>query len=301
MRPGDRVGVAALSGPVAPEALDRGLDALRALGLEPVSAANVRSKWGPFAGRDEKRLAGFHELLEDESLSAIFFARGGHGLLRVIERLDWERIAARPRAWVGYSDVTPLLLRIVERCGLVTFHGPMVGTDLARGLAPEESASLVAALAGERPSLPVRLLREVGAEGPVMGGCLSLLTAVLGTPWAPDLRDAILFVEDVNEPAYKVDRMLTHLRLSGTLAGVRAIVAGHFGADWERGLAGPQISATGAGATTEPAGPWQLESLLELPGPLAFGLPVGHGVPNLTLPLGAHARLDPDRGALVFL
>jgi muramoyltetrapeptide carboxypeptidase len=296
VRPGDRVGVAALSGPVAPEALDRGLDALRSLGFEPVPAANAGSKWGPFAGRDEERLAGFHELLDDESLSAIFFARGGHGLLRVIDRLDWARIAARPRAWVGYSDLTPLLLRIVERCGLVTFHGPMVGTDLARGLTAEESESLIAALGGERPSLPVRSLRDGGAEGPVMGGCLSLLTAVLGTPWAPDLRDSILFVEDINEPAYKVDRMLTHLRLSGTLAGVRAIVAGHFGADWERGLAGP-----GAGATTEPAGPWQLESLLELPGPLACGLPVGHGVPNLTLPLGAAARLDPDRGALVYL
>lgn len=287
--------MAALSGPVAPEALAHGLEALRALGLEPVPAANVGARWGPFAGRDEERLAGFHELLDDDSLSAILFARGGHGLLRVLDRLDWARIEARPRAWVGYSDLTPLLLRIAERCCLVTFHGPMVGTDLARGLAAEEGASLLAALAGEPPTMPVRFLREGAVEGRVVGGCLSLLAAVQGTSWAPDLRDAILFVEDVNEPAYKVDRMLTHLRLSGTLAGVRAIVAGHFGADWERGLAGPET-----GATTEPAGPWQLESLLELPGPLALGLPVGHGVPNLTLPLGAVARLDPEREALVF-
>ena len=296
VRPGDRVGVAALSGAVPQDALERGLEALRGLGYEPVLSSNVSARWGPFAGRDEERLAGFHELLEDESLSAIFFARGGQGLLRIIDRLDWERIAARPRAWVGYSDVTPLLLRVVERCGLVAFHGPMAGTDLARGLTAEESASLVAALGGDRPSLPVRSLRDGAAEGPVKGGCLSLLTAVLGTPWAPDLRDAILFLEDVNEPAYKVDRMLTHLRLSGTLDGVRAIVAGHFGADWERGLAGPET-----GATTEPEGSWQLESLLELPGPLAWGLPAGHGVPNLTVPLGARARLDPDRGALVYL
>jgi muramoyltetrapeptide carboxypeptidase len=284
-----------LSGPVSSEALEKGLDELRALGYEPVAAANSRSRWGPFAGTDAERIAGFHHLLDDDSLAAIFFARGGHGLLRVIDRLDWERIAARPRAWVGYSDLTPLLLRIVERCGLVTFHGPMVGTDLARGLVDEEQESLARALAGERPSLPVRFLREGAAEGPLLGGCLSLLAAVQGTSWAPDLGGSILFVEDVNEPAYKVDRMLTHLRLSGTLTDVRAIVAGHFGPQWESGLERP------ATADSEPAGSWQLESLLDLPGPIAFGLASGHGVPNLTLPLGAEARLDPEAGTLDLL
>jgi muramoyltetrapeptide carboxypeptidase len=279
---------------VAPEALELGLAALHGLGYQPVPAANVGARWGPFAGRDEERVEAFHALLEDESLAAILFARGGHGLLRVIDRLDWERIGARPRAWVGYSDLTPLLLRIVERCGWVVFHGPMVGTDLARGLAPEESASLAGALAGERPTLPVRFARAGSAGGRVLGGCLSLLTAVAGTPWAPDLRDALLFVEDVHEPAYRVDRMLTHLRLSGTLSDVRAIVAGHLGTEWESGL------LRTAQGDSEPAEPWQLESLLTLPGPIAFGLPCGHGVPNLTLPLGAMASLDPARGALLY-
>ena len=282
---------------MVPEALERGLDELRGLGFEPVPATNLRSRWGPFAGTDDERLAGFHALLDDDSLAAVLFARGGHGLLRILDRIDWDRVAGRPRAWVGYSDVTPLLLRIAQRSGLVTFHGPMLGTDLARGLTAQEGASLLAALAGERPSLPVRFARAGAAEGPVLGGCLSLLTAVLGTPWAPDLRDAILFVEDVNEPAYKVDRMLTHLRLSGTLRRVRAIVAGHFGAEWETGLTRPETEPD----ATEPAGSWQLESLLELPGPLAYGLPGGHGTPNLTLPLGAPARLDPARGELVYV
>jgi muramoyltetrapeptide carboxypeptidase len=291
--PGDRVGIAALSGAVDPQALERGVGALRDLGYEPVLAANATARWGPFAGTDEARLAGFHELLADESLGAVFFTRGGHGLLRVLEGIDWELIARRPRAWVGYSDLTPLLLGVVERCGWVVFHGPMVGTDLARGLAAEEAESLAGALAGNRHAFPVRFARQGAAEGRLLGGCLSLLAAVAGTPWAPDLRDALLFLEDVNEPAYKVDRMLTHLRLSGTLSGVRAIVAGHFGAEWEGGL------EPAAEAESDPAGSWQLESFLTLPGPLAFGLPSGHGTPNLTLPLGAMARLDPALGALL--
>jgi muramoyltetrapeptide carboxypeptidase len=296
--PGARVGVAALSGAVDPAALATGLDGLRALGFEPVPARNAEACWGPFAGHDEERVAGLHELLADDSLEAIFFTRGGHGLLRVIDRLDWDLMAARPRAWIGYSDLTPLLLRLTLGCGLVTFHGPMVGTDLARGLGAEETSSLLGALAGDLPPpLPVGFLREGEAEGPVLGGCLSLLAAVAGTPWAPALADALLFVEDVNEPAYRVDRMLTHLRLSGTLSSVRAIVAGHFGGEWESGI-----------ADAGPAAAWQRESLLALPGPaasspaapVAFGLPCGHGRPNLTLPLGAWARLDARAGALSF-
>src|SRR5690606_17219592 len=113
---------------------------------------------------------------------------------------------------------------------------------------------------------------------PLLGGCLSLLEAVAGTPWEPDLAGSLLFVEDVNEPTYKVDRMLTHLRLSGTLSTVLAIVAGHLGSAWESDA----ISDTGS---------WHRETLLSAPGPVALGLPAGHGVPNLTLPLGALARL----------
>ena len=136
-----------------------------------------------------------------------------------------------------------------------------------------------------QPPLPVRFLREGAAEGPLLGGCLSLLEAVAGTPWEPDLRGALLFVEDVNEPSYKVDRMLTHLRLSGTLSTVRAIVAGHLGSAWE----------------SDAIVPWHRETLLAIPGPVAFGLASGHGLPNLTLPLGATARLDAAAGALTIV
>src|SRR5206468_4041681 len=135
--PGDRVGVAALSGPVDPERLARGLAALRALGLEPVVADNILSRRGLFAGGDAERLAGF--------------ARGGHGVLRLLPGIDWELLGRRPRAYVGFSDLTPFLLGVVQRLGLVAFHGPTVAADLARGMPPEDAASLLGALAGRFP------------------------------------------------------------------------------------------------------------------------------------------------------
>lgn len=283
VRPGDRVGVAALAGVVDPDALERGLAALRDLGFVPVPARNLQARWGILAGGDDERLDAFHELIADESLAAVFFVRGGYGLLRLLPRLDWDLIGRRPRAWVGYSDLTPFLLQVVQRWALVTFHGPMVATDMARGLGEDEAASLAGALAGVGPlHYPLRWLRAGEAEGPVLGGCLSLLTAVVGTPWATRLEGALLFVEDVNEPLHRVDRMLTHLRLSGNLTGVHGMLGGYFGAEWEQAI----------GDETQIATSWHRETLFALPCPLAWGIPCGHGVPNLTLPLGAHGWLD---------
>lgn len=286
---GDRVGVAALSGPVDPGRLERGLAALARLGFEPVPAANLRSRQGLFAGADDERLAAFHALAGDPSVKAIVFARGGHGVLRLLPRIDWHLLARHPRAYVGYSDLTPFLLAVVRRLGLVAFHGPMAAADLARGLSEAEERSLLDALAGRvARTLPVAgWLREGPAEGPLLGGCLSLLASVQGTPWAPDLSGALLFWEDVEEPRYRIDRMLTHLGLSGSLAAIRGMAIGH-------------CRPTDADPVTEAGGPgWLAESLAGHGWPVAWGLQAGHEAPNLTLPLGAPARLDPRSGALV--
>ncbi len=278
--PGDRVGVAALSGAVDPERLERGLAALRGLGFEPVAAENLTSRRGMFAGSDDERLAAFHRLAADPSLGAILFARGGNGLLRVLPRIDWELLARRPRAYVGYSDLTPFLLGVVTRLGCAAFHGPMVATDFERGLDAEEAESLLAALRGEPLALPLAgAVRGGRAEGPLMGGCLSLLTAVLGTSHAPRLQGAILFWEDVNEPLYRVDRMLTHLGLSGILEGVVGMAVGRC----------PHAAVAGDGEA------WRAvvrDGAGRFGGPVAWGLPSGHGAPNLTLPLGRTAVLD---------
>ncbi len=290
LRPGDKVGVAALSGPVVPERLAAGLAALEELGYQPVEAANLRSAAGLFAGTDDQRLDAFHRLAADPDVKAIVFARGGYGVQRILPRVDWRLLAEHPPAYVGYSDLTPFLYQVVARLGLVAFHGPMVAADLARGLERLERASFEAALAGHlEAEIPVRFLSggEEAAEGPLLGGCLAMLTSTLGTPYAPDLERAILFFEDIGEPAFRIDRMLTHLRLGGQLTDLAGVVAGHL-----------------TGAVPEgPEAPSGEELLRDLatgyPWPAAAGLCAGHACPNLTLPLGAWARLDPGRRSLL--
>ncbi len=281
--------MAALSGGVEPEALEAGLEALRELGFEPVLAANLRGGPGLFAGDDDRRLAAFHDLLAEPGLAGVIFARGGHGLLRLLPRIDWAAVARRPLTFVGYSDLTPLLLEVVRRCGVATFHGPMVCVELARGLSRAERESLLGMLAGELPvTVPVRGAGPAGdCRGRLVGGCLSLLTATLGTPWAPPLRDAILFWEDVDEPLYRLDRMLTQLRLSGSLDGLRGMVVG-------------DLRPADDSPALHPTLPEILEELAREHGwCLAYGCPSGHCTPNLTLPLGLEARLETATGRLV--
>ncbi len=278
--PGDRVGVAALSGWADPRRVMAGMAHLRDLGFEPVPARNLASREGVFAGSDDERLAGFHELVADSDIRAIFFLRGGHGVLRLIDRIDWELVGRTPRAYVGYSDLTTVLLEIVRRCGLVTFHGPMVAVEMARGLRPVEWQSLTAVMGGQGTI-------EYDLEGPghggtvegrLTGGCLSLLSSAVGTGFGPETNEAsVLFWEDIDEPFYRVDRMLTQLRLSGTVTALSGMVIGR------TGLSGDELERLGRDAGVA----------------FAAGLSSGHCEPNLTLPLGASVQLDPRRGSMV--
>ena len=288
VEPGDRVGVAALSGAIDPEALGRGLEALRDLGFEPVAARNLGMRTGLFAGSDEERLAAFHELAEDPSLRAIFFARGGHGVLRVLARIDWPALGRLPRAYVGYSDLTPFLLEVVRRLKLVAFHGPMVAVDLARGLDGVEVDSLLRSLSGAFPTtIEVATLAGTSAvEGPLLGGCLSMLVSTLGTEFAPPLEGSIFFWEDADEPLYRIDRMLNQLRLSGSLDGIGAMVVGRVDLA-DQDLEGCEVSEH------------LCEFARELDWPVATGCASGHCRPNLTLPLGLSARLEMGRRELV--
>jgi muramoyltetrapeptide carboxypeptidase len=295
--PGDRVGVAALSGPVDGGRLDHGLDALRALGFEPVEAANLRRRHGLFAGSDEERVEAFHALAADASIRAIFFARGGWGVPRILPLIDWSLLAETPRAYVGYSDLTPLLGQIVDRLGWIAFHGPMVAADLARGLLPEEQRSLLAALAGMRQELPLAghawpdAAPAVPIRGRLAGGNLSMLASLVGTPWALRLEQRLLVIEDVNEVPFRLDRMLTQLGQTGILPVIQGMILGHMTA-----LGGPQpLSADGTVGALDVFREQAARHAL----PLAWGLPAGHDRPNWTLPLGAVATLEPHPGRLV--
>lgn len=272
LTPGARVGVAALSGVVDPERLERGLATLRELEFEPVVGANLECQQHSMAGSDDERLAAFHELLADDSLAAIWFARGGYGLTRILPRIDFDLLARVPRWFIGYSDLTPLLLEIDRRTGWITLHAPMVAADLAEGLDDDERAALLAALAGEPVALPGRRSSgELPVEGAVRGGCLSMLAAAAGTPYQPRLSE-ILFLEDVDEPRYRLDRMLTQLEHAGMLDPVRAIAVG----------CAPPEDEVWAGLLDERGLPY------------VVGLPAGHARPNHVVPLGMAARLTAD-------
>ncbi len=310
MHPGARVGIAALSGRPAERALERGLERLRALGYEPVLASNLETlAEGPsmFAGCDHDRLAGFHALAADETIEAIVFARGGHGLLRVLPEIDWELLARRPRLYMGYSDLTPFLHQVVRRLGWIAFHGPMVAPDLGREEFSElEERAFSASFEGRiGRSFELEVLARGGQErpvvGPLDGGCLSLLVASLGTPWAPCFRGSVVFLEDVGEPGYRLDRMLTQLSLSDTLDRVVGIVLGHLSAIDENS---ESCSPKGSGApeaSAQSGEEWRTALIEVCNGSgrvLLAGLPAGHSTPNIPLPLGAAVTLDPVAGQL---
>jgi muramoyltetrapeptide carboxypeptidase len=294
LRAGDVVGVAAPAGPVDPERLARGVAELEGIGFGVRVADGVLERSGFTAGGAERRLRQLHGLFADPDVRAIVCARGGAGLLHLLPGLDVGLVLAHAKPVVGYSDVTALHL-LLGGLGIPSLHGPMVARELADGDSAYDRRSLWHALTGEgepwASGPELRPLRLGSAEGTLRGGCLSLLAACAGTPWA--LRTAgsevILLLEDVDERPYRVDRMLRQLRLSGALDGVRGVVLGEM-----RGCE----SAPDADYRLEDV---VLEALAGLDLPVAIGLPSGHVPgPQVTLPLGVPARLSCDAGGARF-
>lgn len=282
LKEGDLIGVCAPAGPVDQALLDRGVAELRSLGFEVRLADGVLARTGFTAGPARGRLEDLRTLFSDEKVAGIVCARGGSGSGWLLPHLDASFLLARPKVFVGYSDIT-LLHLYLNRLGLTTFHGPMVAREFAE--ATYDRVGFLWAVTGRgRPfaSQDLRVLRRGRAEGRLRGGCLSLLAAAAGTPWALDAaEDTILFLEDVDEPPYRVDRLLFQLRASAALGGVRGIVFGEM-----KGCT-PSRSEDCSLADVI------LAALDGLDLPIAFGLPSGHAeAPCVTLPLGVRARLD---------
>lgn len=287
LRPGDLIGVAAPAGPVDPERLRRGTAELERLGFAVRVAEGVLERRGFTAGSIDTRLLQLHGLFADREVAAVACARGGAGVMQLLPHLDRELLQRNPKLLLGYSDVTLLHLEL-ERLGIASLHGPMVARELADGADAYDHPSLWHGLTGEGAPYAsqaddlVALLGGKG-EGVLRGGCLSLLAAAAGTPWALRSSDepTLLFVEDVDEKPYRVDRMLRQLRATGALAGVTGVVFGDM-----------------KGCTPGFHDDYRLEDVLlealeGLEVPIALGLSSGHTThPNLTLPLGARARLE---------
>jgi muramoyltetrapeptide carboxypeptidase len=275
--------VVAPAGAVPVEDLERGLDALRGLGFDVVVGDAVRGRWRYAAGTLEARMRDLLRLWADDRVAAVFCARGGAGAGWLAAGLDGAALAARPKAFAGYSDLT-YVHSVLNAHGLATFHAPMVASDFALGRFDE--ASFRAALMGEPPFeiAPGRMrpLRAGSAEGRLQGGCISILAAAAGTPFAmrPDPEGTILFLEDQKERPFRLDRALLQLRASGALQGLRGVVFGDMLECQPEGGADYSLEDVLLGA------------LDGLEVPVAIGLSSGHTEnPNVTLPFGSRARL----------
>ena len=289
LAPGALIGVIAPAGPVAAQQLPAVQGLYAQWGYRVRLYPGCHASTGYLAGPDALRLADVHAALADNEVAALHCLRGGYGAKRLLDGVDGDLLRRHPKLLIGYSDITALHALWAQH-GLPSLHAPMPASDLAKPGREEDAAALLHVLrhglrAGDvlAPVLPADALRVDGvAEGMLIGGNLSLVAALLGTPWAWESRGAILFLEDVNEEPYRVDRLLTQLRLAGVLDAAAGFVLGSF---------------------TEETSPAALlrDMLLPLDKPLLGGWPSGHGTPNRPLPLGLRVRLDAKAGRITLL
>lgn len=286
------MGVVAPAAAVDREYLERGVAELVRHGYRVKVSERALARDRILAGTDEERASELMRFFRDPEVKAIFAARGGYGCGRLLPLIDFDLLRRNPKIFVGFSDQTFLLNAIVELGAMVCFHGPMVAKDLAGGLSARSMLHLRRLLAGELGAFDLQgadAIHPGVAQGEVIGGCLSILVAMLGTPYFPDFTGKILFLEDTGEKAYRVDRMLVQLRHSGALAPVVGVV---FGGMRSPGDAESEQRLIRQFASEQTAG---------LGVPVLWGIEAGHGTENFTLPLGITARLDAGSRRLSFI
>jgi muramoyltetrapeptide carboxypeptidase len=291
LRPGDMIGVVAAAAAVEREYLEQGVAMLREMGYRVKVSAHALDRAGILAGTDSDRAAELNRFFADPEVKAIFGARGGYGCGRLLPLIDFAAIARHPKIFLGFSDATFLLNALVGKSATIAFHGPMVAIDFARGLSDRASVHLMRLLSDTRDGFELEareIIRPGLGEGELIGGCLSVVVATLGTPWAPIFDGRVLFLEDTGEKAYRIDRMLVHLSQAGALARLAGIVFGAIRPIDKSVGERSRINACIA------------EMAVGLGCPVLSGIEAGHGSENLTLPLGARVRLDGDRGRVIF-
>jgi len=285
LRPGDKVGIVAPASNVKRDLLHAGCDGLRRVGYEPFFFESILERDLYFAGSAERRARELEDMFVRDDVRAIVCARGGYGSNYLLPAIDWKKIAAHPKIFVGYSDLTTLLTSFADSANFVTFHGPMAAKDFAvaggvsLGLWHNALSGASEWEIGEGSGAKPLVAGE--AEGILYGGCLSILVAALGTPY--DIRTAgtILFLEDLAAKPYQIDRMLMQLKLAGKLKDVRGIIFGEM-----------------LDCRQSPTQDYTLKEVVlrvvgDLRIPVAFGLRSGHvSTANITLPIGVNARLE---------
>jgi muramoyltetrapeptide carboxypeptidase len=279
----------AASGPVDRQLLGGGIEFLSTLGFKVIAGSSVHERMGYLAGSDEQRASDLNCMIQDPNVRAIFIARGGYGVMRLLDAVDCQNLRKDPKLIAGMSDLTALQLSLFTRCRLVTLSAPMTAGQIGNGPDEQTRQSFVDAVTKPFPGRDlllqvrdrVKVLRHGQGSGYLVGGCLSMVCALLGTPHSPDFRDCILFLEDVNEPLYRIDRMLTQLKLAGILDRINGLILGYF--------LGPRRSNLQRDVE---------KRAMELTGnahfPVISSFPHGHALPNLTIPHGMPCRLETE-------
>ena len=304
LQAGSVIGLVAPASPVpSGKILGRGRTVLEEMGFIVRMGHHVEQRRNYLAGSDQDRAEDLNEMFADPEVDAVFCVRGGYGAARLLDRLDYHALEAHPKVLLGYSDITALELAIYRRIGLVTFYGPMVTTEMAKTFASDTRRRFLAAVTGAEPpeqlssvppGNPPVIIRPGLAEGRLLGGCLSVLVTLLGTDYMPSLDGAVLFLEELDEEPYRLDRYLTQLRLSGALSRVSGVAVGQLIDCEPREDRAAYIRSRGSADVLR-------DRLGDLGVPVLAGLGFGHGRYQATLPQGIRVRLDADEGRLQFL
>lgn len=297
---GDTLGFIAPSGAVRTEgAIERAVAETERMGFKVKLGESAGQKYGYLSGTDEVRARDINRMFADDEVDAIVCLRGGYGAMRILDKLDYEMIAKHPKIFMGFSDITALHIALLEKCGLATFHGPMAAANWAgKPLDDFSRESMYRALmhaepVGELanpPEYPKQTVNPGIAEGQLVGGNLMLIASSLATPWEIDTKGRIIFIEEVGERTYCVDRMLTQLRLAGKFDDCAGVVFGDF-ADCP--IEYPEFGLTLEEIIRDVVAPCGK--------PVFTGLRCGHCTPKLTLPFGVRARMDADKCTLAVL
>ncbi|WP_175989374.1 LD-carboxypeptidase [Bacillus sp. Marseille-Q1617] len=294
LKHGDTVGIVAPASPPKKEALEKAITFLEGLGLVVKMGSSVLNEYGYLAGTDEERAEDIHTMFSDSAINAIICACGGYGTGRLVSKLDYELIARNPKIFWGYSDITFLHTAIHQKTGLVTFHGPMLSSDVGlpdvHELTKQSFGQLFETKNVEftHKSSPLHTVVEGNASGPVIGGNLTLLVSTLGTEYEVDTKGKIFFIEDIDEEPYKVDRMLNQIKMAGKFQDAEGIIIGDF-------------KNCGPDKRKESLTLDQLfeEHIKPADKPAMKGFLIGHSSPCLAIPVGSVGRMNTKEKTLI--
>ncbi len=295
LKKGDCIGLVAPSSPTQVENVIRSKEVLEDLGFRVEVGESCYSRYGYLSGSDDLRAGDINSMFKEDSIHGIMCIRGGYGTPRILDKIDYAAIGNNPKVFIGYSDITALHIALNQICDLITYHGPMASTDMLKDFDSFTRESFINSITIEEfiglvknpRNHEIKTLVPGNTQGVLIGGNLSLIAATIGTPYEIDTRGKILFIEDIDEEPYSIDRMLTQLSLAGKLRDASGFILG----DWNNCLAKPgEPSLTLIEVFRD--------LITHLNKPTIFNLKAGHCKPLITLPLGIKVSLNANKGEI---